>query len=316
MYWVSGVQSGWCSAVAEACSQDFMPGPNTGRRHDTRKNTALRPRGFNLPDNGSSQVPVGHGRSVHNHAGVTVTMSSNCIVVEDAHQWYGKGELGAHALRGISMTARPGEVLMVRGPSGSGKTTLLQLMGALRTPDKGELTICGESTRGLRSVALRELRLRRIGFIFQFFNLFPTLTAWENVALPLDICGIGGKEAEHRAKALLEEVGLQDRLNHRPGQLSGGQRQRVAIARALSNEPEVILADEPTAALDGVNGALVIRILQKLAHEKGRIVVIVSHDERVEKMVDRAVTVEDGKIVADIRISQGFSGSSFNGGPQ
>jgi putative ABC transport system ATP-binding protein len=243
-------------------------------------------------------------------------MSSNCIVVQDAHQWYGKSDLGAYALRGVSVTARPGEVLMVRGPSGSGKTTLLQLMGALRTPDKGELTICGESTRGLKSAALRELRLRKIGFVFQFFNLFPTLSAWENVALPLDICGMGGKEAERRAKSLLEEVGLQDRMNHRPGQLSGGQRQRVAIARALSNQPDVILADEPTAALDGVNGALVVQVLQRLAHEKGRIVVIVSHDERVEKMVDRAVTVEDGRIVSDTWISQGFASSSSNGGPQ
>jgi putative ABC transport system ATP-binding protein len=229
--------------------------------------------------------------------------SADCIVVDGAHQWYGKGDLGTYALRGVSVVARPGEVLMVRGPSGSGKTTLLQLMGALKTPDKGNLTICGESTKGMQSAALRDLRLRSVGFVFQFFNLFPTLTAWENVALPLDIRGVSRPDAERRAKALLEDVGLKDRVDYKPGQLSGGQRQRVAVARALANQPKVILADEPTAALDGVNGALVIKILRRLAHEEGRVVVIVSHDERVERMVDRAITVEDGRIVSDVSLS-------------
>ena len=233
-----------------------------------------------------------------------MSIPSKSIVVEDAHQWYGKGDVGTYALRGVSVVAEAGEVLMVRGPSGSGKTTLLQLMGALKTPNKGRLTICGECTEGLSSAALRHLRLRRIGFVFQFFNLFPTLTAWENVALPLDILGEDAKRAETRAKDLLAEVGLQDRANHKPNELSGGQRQRVAVARALSNEPKVILADEPTAALDGANGELVIKLLRRLAHEKGRIVIIVSHDERVEKWVDRAITVEDGLIVSDARMKR------------
>ena len=210
--------------------------------------------------------------------------------------WYGKGESQTHALRGLSMSCLPGEVLLVRGPSGSGKTTLLQIMGALKTPDKGQVAICGVSTQGMKPSALRLLRLSRVGFVFQFFNLFPTLNAWENVALPLDVFGVSRSNAEKRAKQLLDEVGLSDRTQHRPHQLSGGQRQRVAIARALSNDPEVILADEPTAALDSENGLLVMKMLRKLAHEKGRAVVIVSHDQRVESMVDRAITVEDGQL--------------------
>lgn len=221
------------------------------------------------------------------------------IVVDDAHLWYGKGEMGTYALRGVSMQAVAGEVLMVEGPSGSGKTTLLQLLGGLKTPDRGRITICGDSTAGLSNAALRRLRLLRIGFVFQFFNLLPSLKAWENVALPLDVIGIAPSEAERRARALLAEVGLGDRADYMPNQLSGGQRQRVAVARALSNEPNVILADEPTAALDGTNGAQVIALMRRLAHEKGRIVVIVSHDQRVHGMVDRIVTVEDGLIIAD-----------------
>ncbi len=194
--------------------------------------------------------------------------------------------------------ASPGEVLMIRGPSGSGKTTLLQLMGALKTPDQGSVSICGESTSGCSVGALRDLRLRRIGFVFQFFNLFPTLSAWENVAIPLDLRGTPRRESERAARAMLEEVGLGDRADFKPGQLSGGQRQRVAVARALMNEPDVILADEPTAALDGVNGAVVVAALRRLAHEKGRVVVIVSHDQRLHDQVDRAITVEDGLVVA------------------
>ncbi len=221
----------------------------------------------------------------------------NRVIVDDAHLWYGEGETGTYALRGVSLDVAAGEVVMIQGPSGSGKTTLLQLLGGLKTPGRGQVTICGETTEGLSAINLRKLRLRRIGFVFQFFNLLPSLNAWENVALPLDVIGVPRAEAEKRARKLLAEVGLADRANHRPNQLSGGQRQRVAVARALSNEPSVILADEPTAALDGVNGAQVIDAMRRLAHEKSRIVVIVSHDQRVQGMVDRVITVEDGLIV-------------------
>ena len=221
------------------------------------------------------------------------------VDVENAHLRYGDAVTGTYALRGVSLQARGGEVLMIRGPSGSGKTTLLQLMGALKTPDAGQVAICGETTQGLSQTRLRALRLRRIGFIFQFFNLFPTLTALENVAVPLDLYGVTGGEAYARARAALEELGLGDRADHKPGQLSGGQRQRIAVARALVNDPDVILADEPTAALDGDNGALVMAALRRLAHEKGRIVVVVSHDQRLEDKVDRHVTVEEGLVVRE-----------------
>ncbi len=148
-----------------------------------------------------------------------------------------------------------------------------------------------------------------IGFIFQFFNLLPTLSAWENVAIPLDIQGTALAEAEIKARAMLDEVGLSDRANHKPAQLSGGQRQRVAVARALMNEPDVILADEPTAALDGTNGAIVVGALRRLAHEKGRVVVIVSHDQRLEDQVDRSVTIEDGRVVREHRAPRLVSGA-------
>lgn len=230
-----------------------------------------------------------------------MSAESRAIRVEDAHLWYGKGEAGTYALRGVTVIAQPGEILMIKGPSGSGKTTLLQLMGALKTPDRGLVSICGDSTEGASASELRDIRLRRIGFVFQFFNLFPTLSAWENVAIPLDIKGVKLRDAEERARAMLDEVGLSDRADHKPGQLSGGQRQRVAVARALMNEPDVILADEPTAALDGANGTIVVGALRRLAHEKGRVVVVVSHDQRLEDQVDRSITIEDGLVVHETR---------------
>ncbi|MBB3996736.1 ABC transporter ATP-binding protein [Aureimonas pseudogalii] len=230
-------------------------------------------------------------------------MSANdqALVVEDAALTYGSGEAATPALRGVSLTARPGEVLLIRGPSGSGKTTLLQLMGALKTPDRGRVSICGTSTTGLGQRQLQAIRLRRIGFVFQFFNLFPTLSAWENVALPLDLVGRDRRSAERRARALLADLGLADRADHRPGELSGGQRQRVAVARALAHDPQVILADEPTAALDGASGLVVVETLRSLAHREGRIVVLVSHDARLADKADREITVEDGRIVAEQR---------------
>jgi putative ABC transport system ATP-binding protein len=221
------------------------------------------------------------------------------VEVEGAHLRYGDAQTGTYALRGVSVRANAGEVLLIRGPSGSGKTTLLQLMGALKTPDQGRVAICGETTDGLNQTGLRALRLKRVGFIFQFFNLFPTLTAQENVAIPLDLYGLDRATAATRAHAMLEEFGLGDRAGDKPGQLSGGQRQRVAVARALVNDPDLILADEPTAALDAENGALVLGALRRLAHERGRVVVVVSHDQRLEDKVDRQVTIEDGLVVGE-----------------
>lgn len=224
------------------------------------------------------------------------------MAVENAHLRYGDAETGTYALRGVSAKARAGEVLLIKGPSGSGKTTLLQLMGALKRPDQGRVTICGETTDGAKAGELRSIRLRRIGFVFQFFNLFPTLTAWENVAIPLDLAGVDRVEARRRSHAVLEELGLAEKAAVTPGRLSGGQRQRVAVARALVNDPDVILADEPTAALDAENGALVVAALRRLAHERDRIVVVVSHDQRLEDRVDRSITIQDG-LVAETTIA-------------
>lgn len=221
-----------------------------------------------------------------------------------AFMTYGAGDTRVDALRGVSLAARPGEVLMIRGPSGSGKTTLLQLLGALKAPTAGDIEICGTSTTGLKPAELKALRARNIGFVFQLFNLFPTLKAWENVATALDLVGIYGDEAEKRSRALLRRLGLAERADFYPAQLSGGQRQRVAIARALAHDPSVILADEPTAALDGKAGAAVIELLCALAHDEKRIVVIVTHDARVEAYADRIVTIEDGLLLEDFKPSR------------
>ena len=221
------------------------------------------------------------------------------LIVEDAVLTYGKGEFATPALRGVSLTAKPGEVLLIRGPSGSGKTTLLQLMGAMKEPDKGSVSICGTPTTGLSQKRLRAMRLNRIGFVFQFFNLLSSLRAWENIAAPLDIIGMDRGAAEKRAKALLADFGLADRADHFPRQLSGGQRQRLAVARAIAHDQPVILADEPTAALDTENGQAVAQILRDLAVKEGRIVVLVSHDHRLEPMVDREITIEDGRVVEE-----------------
>lgn len=226
------------------------------------------------------------------------------VTVQNTSMRYGQGDTLVHALRGVTLSANPGEVLMIRGPSGSGKTTLLQLMGALKTPTEGEVRICGQATGGLSARQLKEVRLRNIGFVFQFFNLFPTLKAWENVAVPLDLIGVRGSAAEQRCRRLLDELGLGERADFMPQKLSGGQRQRVAIARALAHDPPVVLADEPTAALDGEAGAIVTDLLCRLARQEGRVVVIVTHDARVEPYVDRIATIQDGRLLEDVPASR------------
>jgi putative ABC transport system ATP-binding protein len=239
--------------------------------------------------------------------------SAQIVRLQNAHVIYGKGAAATHALRGVSLEARAGEVLMIRGPSGSGKTTLLQLMGALKIPDQGAVSLCGQKTTGLSQSALRKLRLHRVGFVFQFFNLLSSLSAWENVAVSLDLQKIKRPQAEQRARELLDQMGLTDRADYKPNEMSGGQRQRVAIARALAHNPTVILADEPTAALDSESGAFIVKSLQKLAHDQNRIVVIVSHDERLLGQADRTITVEDGLLVDRQLASFPASDSSSEG---
>ncbi len=209
------------------------------------------------------------------------------------------GHVTVPALRGVDLDVRAGEVALLMGPSGSGKTTLLSIMGCILSPTAGSLRIKGREASGLTGKKLGTLRLEHFGFIFQNYNLFRTLTAAENVRVTLDLKGIRGDEARARALAALAVVGLPDKADMRPEDLSGGQKQRVAIARALVGEPEIILADEPTAALDSTNGRLIIGLLRQLALERGRAVVIVTHDPRIQEFADRIVHIEDGLITQD-----------------
>ena len=187
---------------------------------------------------------------------------------------------------------------MLMGPSGSGKTTLLSIMGCILTATSGSVRVAGTEVVGLREKELPAIRLEHIGFVFQGFNLFPTLTAGENVELMLDLKGISGAKANKRAQELLEQVGLGNRYDSFPADMSGGQKQRVAIARALAGDPSIILADEPTAALDSHTGQTVMEMMSELAHNRGRAVVIVTHDSRVVSFADRIVRIEDGMIAA------------------
>lgn len=226
-------------------------------------------------------------------------MNDVIIEAKQVKKTLGRGAGQVQALRGIDLTLRRGELTLLMGPSGSGKTTLLLILGCMLTPSSGEVTICGSSTRGADKEALAKLRRDHIGFIFQSYHLFPTLTAAQNVQLALDIRGEAGRAARKKAREALGLVGLEQKAKSRPGSLSGGEQQRVAIARALVANPSVILADEPTSALDGDNGRTIMRILAETAHERERAVLVVTHDPRVIPFGDRIVEIEDGLLVTD-----------------
>lgn len=202
-----------------------------------------------------------------------------------------------HVLRGISMEIYAGERVGIIGPSGSGKSTLLGLMGGLDTPTSGKIEIVGQDITRMSEDKLTEVRNENIGFVFQFFNLIPTLTALENVMLPVEFARKPKFNPRTRAKELLTMLGLGDRLGHRPAQLSGGQQQRVAIARALANNPPLILADEPTGNLDSDSGKLVLETLSNIQRDTGTTVVIVTHDPSVATQMDRVLTLIDGQLV-------------------
>lgn len=214
---------------------------------------------------------------------------------------YAQGEAAVRALDDVSIALRRGELALFVGPSGSGKTTLLSILGCILRPTSGSLSVLGRDVSSLSEKDLPAVRRDHIGFIFQGFNLFPTLTAQSNVALALDVRGVGRRAAGDRAAALLEQVGLGSKLDAYPADLSGGQKQRVAIARALAGDPPIILADEPTAALDTHSGRVVMDLLQRLARERGRAVAIVTHDNRMLGYADRMVKMEDGRVVSDER---------------
>ena len=221
---------------------------------------------------------------------------SAAIEVRDLTKTYAEGAAAARALDGVNLDVERGEMVLLMGPSGSGKTTLVSIMGCILRPTSGSVRIAGREVSGLPERDLPAVRLHHIGFVFQGFNLFPTLTAAENVEVALDLKKIRGAEARRRSRSLLDQVGLSDKLAAYPADLSGGQKQRVAIARALAGEPEIVLADEPTAALDKESGATVLKMLRRLAHDNGRAVVIVTHDARTLEYADRIVRIEDGRI--------------------
>jgi putative ABC transport system ATP-binding protein len=218
------------------------------------------------------------------------------LSLRDVSMVYGSGETAVRALHEASIDVRAGEVVLVEGPSGSGKTTLLSIMGCLMRPTAGEVRVRGTDTVRLRERDLPRIRAGTFGFVFQGFNLFPALTALENVSVTIRMKDPRAKGVDAEARRLLDLVGLGDRLHHLPADLSGGQKQRVAIARALACSPPVILGDEPTAALDTKTGLAVVELLQRLAREEHRAVVVVTHDPRLERFADRVVLVEDGQV--------------------
>jgi len=212
---------------------------------------------------------------------------------------FGTGELAVRALHPTDIAVFRGEVLVIMGPSGSGKTTLLSILGLVLTPTEGELFVEGQRVSGASADALAQLRRDSVGFIFQQFSLLAGLSSLENVAVPLLLRGTSGKERMSRARRALELVSMTDKVNAKARLLSGGQQQRVAIARALVTDAGVLLCDEPTASLDGRTGGEVLDVLARLAHEEGRAVVIVTHDERVLRIADRLIRVEDGRATED-----------------
>jgi putative ABC transport system ATP-binding protein len=220
-----------------------------------------------------------------------------------ASKSFRRGDVTITALDGIDLTIEAGEIVALEGPSGSGKTTLLQLLGALDRPSAGQVFFEGRDLNALSSRELADIRLRAFGFVFQTFNLIPTLTALQNVEAKLAPTGISASALRERAVALLDEVGLGDRAEHLPTQLSGGEQQRVAIARALATEPRVVLADEPTGNLDSRTGAEIVDLLTALSAEHRQTVVLVTHDHDVAAKAQRALQMQDGRLLAPLAVA-------------
>jgi putative ABC transport system ATP-binding protein len=222
----------------------------------------------------------------------------DAVFAENVTKTFSEGRDEVQVLRGVSLRLKPGEVVALEGPSGSGKTTFLSILGCLLGATAGNVEIAGERVDGAKPKQLQAIRRRHVGFVFQQFNLFPALTALENVEYALNLKGVAGGDATKQARALIERVGLGDRAAFLPRDLSGGQKQRVAVARALAASPSVILADEPTASLDAVVAGQILDLFSELARLEGRALLIVTHDHRVRRVVDRVVSIEDGRIAA------------------
>lgn len=230
-------------------------------------------------------------------------MNDNVLVdVQDVRKHYGHGDNVVKAVDGVTLQVRRGEFLSLMGPSGSGKSTLLHLLGGLDRPDSGTIHLAGMPLNELADDELARLRRREIGFVFQFFNLMPNLTARENVALPLLLDGRRERDAWPRAEELLERFGIADKRDRRPSELSGGQMQRVAIARALAARPKLLLADEPTGNLDSATGQDVLSLIKRSQKEFEQTVVLVTHDPKAAAYGDRIVTLRDGKMTSDLGV--------------
>lgn len=242
-----------------------------------------------------------HSAQTRNFASETakmITTPGNKIMVEASGivKVLGEAPNQVKVLKGVDVDLQAGELTLLMGPSGSGKTTLLSILGCILSPTEGALAIAGEDTTGMSKEDLADLRRRHVGFVFQSYNLVPTLSAVENVMLALDLRDIRGSDAHDLAILALEEVGLGHRVNAAPSKMSGGEKQRVAIARSLAGSPSVILADEPTAALDSENGEAVMELLAQVAQDSNRAVMAVTHDHRTLKYADRIIRIEDGRI--------------------
>jgi putative ABC transport system ATP-binding protein len=224
--------------------------------------------------------------------------NGNVVSATEVTRRYGDGEAAVDALRGVSLTVKPGELVAVMGPSGSGKSTLMHLLAALDKPTNGTVTIAGQDVGSLSDSEVTKLRREHIGFVFQFFNLLPMLDAEENIRLPLTIAG--EKADPEFFENLLKRVGLTDRRSHRPAELSGGQQQRVAIARALVSQPTVVFADEPTGNLDSKTGAEILELLRASAEELNQTMVMVTHDANAATIADRVLFLADGVIVEEL----------------
>ena len=226
---------------------------------------------------------------------VTGAVSSPILRLNDVGKVYATGSLAVEALRGVSLEVKRGEYVAIMGPSGSGKSTLMHILGCLDVPTSGSYDLAGEDVSRMSEAALANVRNRQIGFVFQQFNLLPSLPAWRNVELPLCYTGMARAERKERAINALERVGLGDRVEHRPGELSGGQQQRVAVARALVTDPALILADEPTGNLDSHSSADVLALFTEL-HDQGRTIVLITHERDVAESAQRVVRILDGQV--------------------